>query len=135
LGVHAKDALPELKQALSDSSPSVRGYAARALGQLGVHAQDALPELKEALSDSSPSVRGYAARALGQLGVHAQDALPELKKALSDSDARVRVNAARALDLIEKQTKTSSLSGKGSLGLCEAIRLTLEKHQSLVGSG
>ncbi len=99
LGVHAKDALPELKKAaLLDSDFFVREAAVRTIGKIGVYyAKDALPELKKAVLNSDAGVRRVAATVIGNLGVYAKDALSELKKAVLDSDPDVRRAAATAI--------------------------------------
>jgi len=49
--------VPALTKALDDPSPSVRGNAATALGQIGSKSATAIPKLTELLSDTNAYVR------------------------------------------------------------------------------
>ncbi len=83
----------ELVRALDDSDFFVRGYCARALGQLGNPA--ALKPLFRLLSDDNWFVRAEAAAAIGKLGdVRAVGWLVQM---LADPDGNVRYSVARAL--------------------------------------
>jgi HEAT repeat protein len=64
----AKEALPALKNALSDKSASVRVNAALAVWRLCGETEGTLPVLKEALTDKDPHVRGGAGSALYKMG-------------------------------------------------------------------
>jgi HEAT repeat protein len=105
LGKDAREAVPELQQALKDKSaePLTRAQAALALGRVGApDALAAVPVLKEVLADpKAPSdVRKAAAEALGELGKDAADSAPALGAALTakTSDTLLRRAAAAALD-------------------------------------
>ena len=95
----AKEAVPELRKALTDSNSKVRGIAAQALATINDVAvmKDLAPELRKALSDPNARVRKNAAEALRKMGAVEKDAMSELRKALSDPNASVRKNAAGAL--------------------------------------
>ena len=88
---------PQLEEALKDSAPAVRAYAAGALGQLGLKGGAAVPALTAALSDGESSVRWSAAVALGKIGKKAAGAVPALEAAAQDGDGQVRAMAAQAL--------------------------------------
>lgn len=77
----APDALPQLRQSLTDSDSAVRYWAALGLLMRGKAAVTAArPDLLKALADASPFVRIPAAQALGQFGEPAdlEKALPAL---------------------------------------------------------
>jgi len=102
------EALPQLKESLSDADSAVRYWAAMGLLMRGsIAVESARPELRQALQDSSPSVRITAARALGQYG-NASDlaqALPVLKE-LAPPDkngAYVSMLALNAIDTLGKK--------------------------------
>jgi tetratricopeptide (TPR) repeat protein len=95
-----EEVLPELFEALEDTSSISfhRGLATIVLGQLGNKA--AIPRLLKALEDADSSVRSNAAEALGNLGNEA--AIPGLLKALAVEDEKTSVlktldNALRKL--------------------------------------
>ena len=71
-----------LAQALSDSSPRVRGLAAVALREIGSGATAAVPSLITALSDPVAYVRAPAADALGSIGPAARAAVGPLSQRL-----------------------------------------------------
>jgi HEAT repeat protein len=59
-----QEALPDLLAALRDESPSVRGAATKAIGEIGD--PGTIPELKRLLDDETPWVRRLAVEALGE---------------------------------------------------------------------
>lgn len=93
----AKRFAPELLEALRDSAPAVRAFAAGALGQLEAKPAAAVEPLSKALSDAEPAVRMAAAAGLGQYGRRARAAVPLLKALEHDASPDVRVAAAEAL--------------------------------------
>jgi HEAT repeat protein len=126
LGPDADWAVPELRAALRDGSPEVRGLSAAALGAVGLLSCDAVPDLvrlltdeppvraqalaalvqigdaavpalADGLKDARPVVRAACAKALALLGADAARALPALRGALADRDPKVRASAAAAL--------------------------------------
>lgn len=102
LGVGAVDLrsvpVKGLDTLLAHRDPSVRSYAAWALGRLGAPARPAAATLVRALADRQESVRLNAAVALGRIGDAA--ARPALFTALGDSRQSVRWRAAEALNAI-----------------------------------
>jgi len=64
LGPAAKDAVPQLIQALKDKRANVRQFAATALGQIGPAAREAIPSLTDALKSKNEHVRAAAEKAL-----------------------------------------------------------------------
>jgi uncharacterized sulfatase len=104
------EALPELKQGLSDSDSAVRYWAALGLLMRSRNAvESARAGLRRALTDDSPSVRITAARALGQFG-NTDDlaqALPVLKELASPAKngAYVSMLALNAVDALDKKAE------------------------------
>jgi HEAT repeat protein len=106
LGRDARDAMPELRQALSDKTGDrvTRIQVALAIGRIGPpEALAGVPELTEVLADpkTPKEVRTATAESLGQLGRDAAvGAIPALAAALTakDSPVEVRRAAAAALD-------------------------------------
>ncbi|MGB3510284.1 MAG: sister chromatid cohesion protein PDS5 [Microcoleaceae cyanobacterium] len=97
----AKQIVPQLRAALTDSEKNVRVAAAITLVKIdSTEAAALVPQLREALADSTVSVRKKAALALGKIGVEAADAVPELREALKDPKVSVRTSAADALGKI-----------------------------------
>jgi HEAT repeat protein len=105
LGKIGPAAIPELLEALSQPSTSVRSGAALALGFMEAQAKDAIAPLIHALGDPGEDVRQRAAEALGAIG---PDALPGLQKALADSSPEVRTGAAFALHELGDAAKPAS---------------------------
>lgn len=98
-------AVDPLVKALKDDNPSVRSYAAGALGMIGD--PKATDPLIEALKDKDPGVRIAAARALGDL--KAQKAVEPLIEALKDQDPEVRMYVASSLGILESQNAVEPL--------------------------
>ena len=96
--------LVDLVNALSDSDPSVRYWAATGIGNIGAPAKSALQAVTVSLADSSPSVRIAAARATAKLGDVAA-ALPVLKAELKSEHQWGRLAAAIVLDEMDDQAK------------------------------
>jgi HEAT repeat protein len=123
-----RSAFPALKSAVKDPNPSVRQYAAEALGYTGPQAlpvllellesednrygammgiqrmqPDASPELIRRLAEGEPRQRRAAAAAI-HIGMNYSwrptgDVLPVLRRALKDPDALVRMEAIQATRL------------------------------------
>jgi HEAT repeat protein len=100
VGQIGRPALPDLKNALADSSEEVRRLAAEALGWMG---PAAVPPLVAVLKNESPAARRAAARALGRLGPAAKAAEPDLVEAVNDPDEDVRAAAAAALRTVRAE--------------------------------
>jgi arylsulfatase A-like enzyme len=91
LGALAQDGKPAaeaLRQALADSSPTVRTAAADALCRLGLF-DDAVPALIKSLQDSNEWVRLYAANVLDRIDDHAKPARKSLEEARTDKNGYV----------------------------------------------
>jgi uncharacterized sulfatase len=95
------DAEPAIRQALSDSSPTVRVAAGAALGKQDRHAPG-LPVLVECLSDKNDWVRHAAMQALDDYGPHAASARPQIEAALKDTNDYVARIAQHFLAQREK---------------------------------
>ena len=96
-GAEARDALPELIEALADQDILVRGQAAFALAGIG---SPAVPQLVETLKRPNIDARRLAVIALGKIGPQAELARPALTSLLKDPDAETRLYAAEALKKI-----------------------------------
>lgn len=97
LGDTAKAKLvPALTRSLKSKDPSVRYYAARAIGEIGPAARSAIPVLIKMMNDTGldSNVGMAATDAFGRIG---PEAIPYLMKALKDRDVETRSNAASAL--------------------------------------
>jgi HEAT repeat protein/cyclophilin family peptidyl-prolyl cis-trans isomerase len=99
-------AAPALREALRDSSESLRARAALACGRL----QDStlVPALLPLLEDRSSSVRQEAAFALGQIGN--RSARPALEKALASGDSEVVELAIEALGKLGDKSSTAKVA-------------------------
>ncbi|HXI92923.1 MAG TPA: HEAT repeat domain-containing protein, partial [Blastocatellia bacterium] len=109
------NALPKLKQALSDESWYVRGEAARALGRLGD--KSAGPFLLPLLQDQSWFVRSAALQAIASLGGSIDAAA--LRELTTTPDAYVRASAI-----------VSSAAGNSAAG--DSLIQALGDHDELV---
>lgn len=89
----AREAVPELVQALSDKTVEVRVVAAAALWRLPD--PSAVPVLLERVKDTDKAVREWSALALGVAGD--PRAVPALIDLLDDSERNVRLAAVRSL--------------------------------------
>jgi HEAT repeat protein len=103
-GPAAKDAAPELDEAMRDKQPEVRLSAAYALWRVNPKEPErAVPVLKELLKSGHPVyVRQQAVRHLQQMGPDAREALPALRelRAAPEQVLRFLSDAAiRAIDL------------------------------------
>jgi HEAT repeat protein len=94
LGALAREALPDLTEALNDSDARIREVAAQAIGQLG---RDAMATMVRMLTHPDKYVRRNAVWGLGKLGPLAKPVMNELSRALKDDDARTASGAAQAL--------------------------------------
>jgi HEAT repeat protein len=94
LGWLARDAMPALVGALTDTEQKVRETAAQAIGGMG---PDAVPALCDILRHDDKYVRRHAVWALAKLGPLARPATADLCAALNDADPRTASGAAQAL--------------------------------------
>lgn len=95
------EALPPLRDALSNDDPVVRREALRSIGKLKDRAaldlNVVLPLLVAGLKDRDPSVRAVGATYLGIIHEGAEQAVPPLIDGLADPDVEVRRASASAL--------------------------------------
>ena len=94
LGPLAAQAIPALKQNLSDDFPYVRIRSAEALAHIGPAAAQALVD---ALQNDNTMVRLVAVQALEHMGSQSDVAVPALIRVLQDSDTSLRQHAEIAL--------------------------------------
>jgi HEAT repeat protein len=122
MGPTIRPAFPALKEAAKDDDPSVRQYAAEALGNTGLQAlpvllellesedtrytammapqrmeQDPLPELLKRLAKGDVRQRRAVAAALREWWQRSGEFRPALQRALNDPDGVVRIEAMEAL--------------------------------------
>lgn len=83
--------------ALEDPNPSVRGFAARALGRLALDTPPVIDGLTMTLKDSDTYVRQCAAAALGAIHPSNLNAAEALHEALCDQDPDVSAFANETL--------------------------------------
>jgi HEAT repeat protein len=86
-------AVPLMIELLTYAQPSVRGTAARGLGQLG--RKEARGQIEQLLKDPVPAVRESAVASLADLG--GKESVPLLVKALNDGNMTVRAATIAAL--------------------------------------
>jgi HEAT repeat protein len=98
MGPAAVRAVPQVTEALKDTSRDVRCSAAETLGIIGPDAREAASALEALLQDDEESVRYCSAWALGKIGD--ASAAPALEKLLNDNSRDVRQAAADALGRI-----------------------------------
>jgi HEAT repeat protein len=101
IGLPAKEAVPNLIAALTDSDALVREHAAEALGDIGPQAKEAIAALEKVLNDPDAGVRRDAVRSLGQMGPAAKSAIESIRPLLQDKEERVRKAAGTSLQQIE----------------------------------
>ncbi len=96
--IHDPKVLPQLRRAINDRSPLVRGYAASAIARLGGIDQKTF--LRTLLNDEhSPFVRAGIYEGLHVLGE--PDALPDLLRLMDSPDSRTRCAVANILAALE----------------------------------
>ena len=100
LGPLAKQALPQLVQALKSKDEAVRGPAARALGQLRSDPEKIIPVLMSCLADPQEGVPEGAVAGLGCFGELAHDALPKLRELAKVPDKDLQAEVSMALKKI-----------------------------------
>jgi HEAT repeat protein len=99
-GAQGKAAADDLKAALEDKEPSVRGGAALALWQI-TGDRDALKRLGEGLRSEDAGLRAAALSHLAYAGKPAQEMAPAVRAALKDPSPAVRRAAAEALGMTD----------------------------------
>lgn len=101
------DVVHELDRVLRNpgEAPGMRGFAAKALGNMREKAAEAIPDLVLSLHDENEEVRSAARWALGQIG---PAAVPSLQESLKSNDPRVRAGAASALGSMGPSAKDAA---------------------------
>ena len=101
LSYMGREALPPLREALTNSDPVVRREALRSIGKLKDRAplelEVVFPLLVNGMSDGDAGVRAVGATYLGIIHGADEQAVPALAKGLEDPDAEVRRASAAAL--------------------------------------
>jgi hypothetical protein len=97
LGYCGAPGIPALVDALNDSDPFVREFAAFSLGLNRDEAKEALPALFTSLDDPCGSVRAAAVQALAVIAPAATRADPRIHAMVSDDDLFARSAAAQVL--------------------------------------
>ena len=99
---------PVLKEALGDSDPRIRHWAAVYLSHIDVEDQQVVPVFIDSLTNSDTGIRMSAAYSLMPFGSKANSAVPGLIRALSDPEASVREAARAALKRIDPEGAANS---------------------------
>ena len=86
-----------LAQALTNTSPHIRGAAIETFLLMGSNAHSGIPAILQHLDDPDSRVRASAAMALGVIGKEPTHVVPALTSHLSDSEYDVRAAVAEAL--------------------------------------
>jgi HEAT repeat protein len=97
-----ENAIEPLMEALkADTDATVRGAAAKALGQIAPDADKTVPLLTEALDDKATGVKLSAMQALAAYGPAAKAALPKLREIAKNKDdkklSQAAANAAKSI--------------------------------------
>ena len=103
--VDTTEAIPALIQAMGDSDPKVRAWAAHAIASMGASGAPAVPALIKLLADPHEGPRNNSAMALREIGALAEPALPALRKNLQDPKENPRRFARSAITAIEAAVK------------------------------
>jgi HEAT repeat protein len=114
-GPKARTAIPVLRVALRDKSPTVRIAAAEAIAKIGGDVKEVIPILIRAVKEQDiqegighfPATNGEAAEALGVIGPAAKEALPVLTQALIEKDYVLpgRIQVALAVVKIDSKVQ------------------------------
>jgi len=99
--LHAKDALPDLIEALKDDDFGTRFEVAETITQIDLGVEQVVPVLAEALKDDDKDVRMDAAMTLSRLSDEVSAAvkpvIPQLLQLLQDPDPNLRYEVAATL--------------------------------------
>ena len=104
MGANAKQAVPDLVEALGDKQESIRLAAAQALAEIGAEAKPAVPVLIKLLSGPDLQLRRAAARALAHKELQTKDAIPALTELLKHEFPWLRAEAAVTLSKMGPET-------------------------------
>lgn len=100
IGSAARDAIPFLLSAITNSTAGIRGNAVYCLGQIQSDSDVVVPALIDRLRDTNFVVRVLAVEALGDFGSAAIPAVPFLLEDAADPISRTRILAIVALGRI-----------------------------------
>jgi hypothetical protein len=103
IGPGARQAIPDLIQALIGNDPAVRPAAARALGQIQGEPDTVIPLMIACLDDLQEGVPEAAAEALGLFGPRSKAAAPKLLQLLKNPDKELQAAIRLALKRIDPQ--------------------------------
>jgi len=121
-----EQAIPALRELLTNPSYSVRAIALSALGSLGPRAASVAPEVISLLRSSDPRIRSSAAYVLGEMAVRTSEVESALQEMLTDEDRYVRSIALRMYLILGFDA--NRLSPRRRITLREAIvRDTIEE--------
>ncbi|HEV3021491.1 MAG TPA: HEAT repeat domain-containing protein, partial [Pirellulales bacterium] len=101
IGPAAKEAAPDLAEALNEAEGEFRREVQFVLGTFGADSAPAVPELIKSLAGDDEQVRNSAIYALGKIGPAAKEAQAELRKMLTGDDDFARFAATWALVRID----------------------------------
>lgn len=94
------DALPGLRQTLTETDSAAHAGALLALGAIGAPARAALPDITPLLKAEAPQVRVLAATALQRIDPGNKEVVPVLQGALGEKTPAVRYAALEAVALV-----------------------------------
>jgi HEAT repeat protein len=104
-GKRAKQALPFVIKALTDTSREVRIKAVWAVGEIDVENPLAISALLKVLKEEQEEeLYEEATEALGKIGPDSKEAFPLLLQSLYDSSEEVRYQSLLALDALEQES-------------------------------
>ncbi|HLY11060.1 MAG TPA: alpha-L-fucosidase [Planctomycetota bacterium] len=106
-GRQAKDAIPELIDALSDPESGVRVWSAHALGGIDADDPRVSTALTKSLRDTSPDVRRVILPVMIQRGPRAAGAVSALTDLLQDAEVFIRVMTCLAFRQIGPEAKAA----------------------------
>jgi HEAT repeat protein len=132
LGAGARDAVPDLAEALRASDVNLRRAAAAALNQIGRDAKGAIIPLRDALGDKDKEVRRAALEAIGKLGPDGKSASGEVSDLIGDPDAETRQAAEKVLAQIDPDAALSAFA-RALFNPDEGVRL--EAAEAMLAMG
>lgn len=109
VGLEAKDALPQLTQALDDPDKRVRHAVAKTMSDLGIEATPAVLPLIGRLGETEADTRYYLVKALSKIDLDKEHAaaIPGLIRLLKDENPKTRYYAAKCLKDIGPHAKSA----------------------------
>jgi HEAT repeat protein len=109
VGLEAREALPELTQALDDPDKRVRHAVAKTMSELGIEATPAVTRLIGRLGETEADTRYYIVKALSKIDLDKEHvaAIPGLVLLLKDENPKTRYYAAKCLKDIGPHAKSA----------------------------